>query len=69
MFYCISQFGGAWIKRRKIVDGAKRIRSEKLKKDQYREGYCRSLEGEESRMDGMEKIMSSTCWSREMDNG
>ena len=29
----------AWIKRREVVVGARRIRSEKLKEYQYREGY------------------------------
>ena len=28
-----------------MVFGARRIRSEKLRDDQYREGYARSLEG------------------------
>ena len=36
---------GAWIKRRKVVDGVRRIRSEKLRENQYREGYARFLEG------------------------
>ena len=35
---------GAWIKRREVV-GARRIRYEKLREHQYREGYARSLEG------------------------
>ena len=39
---------GTLIKRRVIVDGARRIRSEKLKKHQCREGYARSLEGKRS---------------------
>ena len=34
---------GAWIKRRKVVNGARSIISEKLKEHQYR-GYFRSLE-------------------------
>ena len=36
---------GAWIKRREVVVGARRIRSEKLREHQYRGGYARSLEG------------------------
>ena len=34
---------GTWIKRREVVDGAKRIRGEKLRIHQYRERYARSL--------------------------
>ena len=33
------------IRWREAVDGARRIRSEKLRKHQYKEGYSRSLEG------------------------
>ena len=42
--------------------GAKRIISEKMREDWYREGYARSLEG--NKMKGMEIIMSSICGSR-----
>ena len=35
----------ARIKRREVVVGARRIRSEKLGEHQYREGYAMSLEG------------------------
>ena len=38
--------------RRKVVVGARRIRNEKLKEHQYREGYARSLEGKELEWDG-----------------
>ena len=31
-------------RRRDVVDGARRVRSEKLKKHQYREGYARTVE-------------------------
>ena len=34
-----------WIKRRETVDEARRIRSEKLRQNQYNEGNDRSLEG------------------------
>ena len=34
----------AWIKRKEVVAGARRIRSEKLREHQYREGYVKSLE-------------------------
>ena len=40
---------GAWTKRREMVVGAKRTRSEKLKEDQYREGYVRFIEGSRRR--------------------
>ena len=42
---CKVRLVGAWIKRREVVVGARRIRSEKLREDRYREGYTRSLEG------------------------
>ena len=42
---CKVRLVGAWIKRREMVVGARRIRSKKLRKHQYREGYARSLEG------------------------
>ena len=35
---------GTWIKRREVVDGARRIRSEKLRENQDIEEYARSLE-------------------------
>ena len=35
-----------------MVVGARRIRSEKLRKYQYREGYARSLEGKGVQWDG-----------------
>ena len=49
MVLCKVRLVGAWIKRKEVVVGARRIRSEKLREDQYREGYGRSLEGEECR--------------------
>ena len=42
---CKVKLVGAWIKRREVVVGARRIRSEKLREYQYRERYARSLEG------------------------
>ena len=42
---CKFRLVGAWIKKRKIVDGTRRIKSEKLKDHQYIEGYDRPLEG------------------------
>ena len=46
----------AWIKRREVVIGARRIRSKKLRKHQYREGYTRSLEGKGVEWDGDNNI-------------
>ena len=34
-----------WIKRSDVVNEVRKIRSEKLREHQYREGYARSLEG------------------------
>ena len=42
---CKVRLVGAWIKRRKVVVGARRNRKEKLREHQYSEGYARSLEG------------------------
>ena len=30
---------GVWVKRREVMDGARRIISEKLREHQYKEGY------------------------------
>ena len=42
---CKVRLVGAQIKSREVVDGARRIKSKKLREYQYREGYARSLEG------------------------
>ena len=42
---CIVRLVGAWINKREVVFGARKIRSEKLREHQYREGYVSSLEG------------------------
>ena len=42
---CKVRLVGAWIKRRKVVVGPRMIKSKKLREDQYRERYARSLEG------------------------
>ena len=42
---CKFRLVGAWITRIEVVVEARRIRSEKLREHQYREGYVRSLEG------------------------
>ena len=49
----------AWIKRREVVVGARRIRSEKLREHQYRKG---SLEGKRVEWDGENNF--SICGSR-----
>ena len=49
---CKVRLIGAWIKRREAVVGARRIRSEKLREHQYREGYARSFEGKGVKWDG-----------------
>ena len=41
---CKVRLVGAWIKRRELLDGAKRFRSEKLREHQYREGCAITLE-------------------------
>ena len=48
---CKIRLEGAWIKRRE-VDGAWRIRNEKLREHQCREGYAKSLEGKGVEWDG-----------------
>ena len=40
---CKIRLVGAWIKRKEVVAGARRIRSEKLREYQYIEGHARSL--------------------------
>ena len=52
MVLCKVRLVGVWIKRRKVVVGARRIRSEKLMVDWYKEGYARSLDGKRLEGDG-----------------
>ena len=42
---CKVRLMGAWRKIREVVEGARRIRSEKLREHRCREGYTRSHEG------------------------
>ena len=50
---CKARLEGVWMKRREVVVGTRRIRTEKLREQkQYREGYARSLEGKELEWDG-----------------
>ena len=48
---CKVRLVGTWIKRREVVDGARRIRSEKMSQHQYTE-YDRSFEGKRVEWDG-----------------
>ena len=45
MVLCKVRLVGAWIKRRGVVVRARRIRSEKLREDRYKDKYARSLKG------------------------
>ena len=49
---CKARLVGAWIKNREMVVGVRMIRCEKLRENQYREGYARSLEGKRVEQDG-----------------
>ena len=40
---CKVRLAGVWIIRKEVVNGARKIRSEKLREHQYREGYATSL--------------------------
>ena len=40
---CKVRLAGVWIIRKEVVNGARKIRSEKLREPQYREGYATSL--------------------------
>ena len=44
---CNVRLAGAWMKRREVVDGGRRIRSVKMREKQCREIYARSLRGGE----------------------
>ena len=52
---CKVRLAQTWIKKREVVDGARRIRSEKLR-EQYRERYARSLEGKRVEWDGEKNV-------------
>ena len=45
LLLCKVKLVRAWIKRTKVVVGARRIRSETLREHQYIEGYAKPLEG------------------------
>ena len=53
---CKVRLVGTWIKRREVVDRARRIRSEKLREHQYREEYARSLEEKRVELDGENNV-------------
>ena len=59
---CKVRLIGAWIKR-EVVVGARRIRSEKLRDHQYREGYARSLEGKGVEWDGDDNVEHMWKWA------
>ena len=46
----------AWIKRGEVVVGARRIRSEKLRENQHRKGYVRSVEGKGVEWEGENNV-------------
>ena len=52
---CKDRLAGEWIKRRKMVVGAKRIRSKKLRKHQYRR-YASSLKEKGVEWDGDDNV-------------
>ena len=54
--HCKVRLVGAWIKRREVVVGTRRIRSKKRREYQYREVYARSLEGKEVEWDGYNNV-------------
>ena len=62
---CKARLVGAWIKRREGLVGARRIRSEKLREDWYREGYARSHEGKRVKGDG-DNVKLGRCWQLAM---
>ena len=56
----------AWIKRREVVAGTRRVRRNKLRKHQYRERYGRSLEGKRVEWDGdnnLEHMWEQVKWA------
>ena len=53
---CKVRLVGTWIKRREVVDGARSIRSEKLREHQYRKGYAKSLEEKRLEWDGENNV-------------
>ena len=64
---CKDMLVEAWMKKREIVDGAMRIRSEKLRENQSREGYARFLEGKRVEWDtenNVEHMWEQVKWAR-----
>ena len=53
---CKFRLVGTWIKREEVVDGARRIRNEKLREHQNREGCARSLDGKTVEWDGEKNV-------------
>ena len=55
-----------WIKRKEVADGARRIRSDKLRENQYREGYNGPLERKIIEWDGeynVEQMWEQVKWA------
>ena len=53
---------GEWIKKREVVNGARRIRNENLREHQYREGYAKCLENKRVEWDGESSIEHMWEW-------
>ena len=51
---CKDRLVDTWIKRREVVNGERRIRTEKLREHQYMKGYARRLQSK-SRMEWRQK--------------
>ena len=62
---CKVRLVGTCIKRREVVVGARRIRSEKLREDWYKEGYGRSFKGKrvEREGDNVEHMWEQVKWA------
>ena len=58
---CKVRLVGAWMMT-EVVNGARRIRIEKMKEHQYREGYARSLEGKRVERDGENDVQYMWEW-------
>ena len=56
MVLCKVRLVGAWVRKRGMVDGARRIISEKRREDRYREVYTWSLEGKRVEGDGENNV-------------
>ena len=55
----------AWIKKREVVDSARRIRSKKPREQKYRKLYARSLENKRVEWDGEINIKIYGIWHKQ----